>query len=216
MKILFTTLLIIHIVAGSIGLITGTINIARKKGDKVHKNIGKFFLYGMLVNGFAGLLMSLLHPNYFLFIIAVFSIYLVGTGQRSLSLKRLHEDQKPKAIDWLLTLTMLVFAFAFVGFGAYLLVNGEALGTVLIAFGMISFLMVKKDIKNYRGQSEIKNHWLLTHIQRMIAGYIAALTAFLVVNNTILPGVVAWLLPTVVLTPLIFYWSKKYKIIRKQ
>jgi hypothetical protein len=43
----------------------------------------------------------------------------------------------------------------------------------------------------------------------MIAGYIAALTAFLVVNNTYLPSIVAWLLPTVIFTPLIFYWSKK-------
>lgn len=70
--------------------------------------------------------------------------------------------------------------------------------------------MARKDIKLYKGNNTVKNYWLLIHIQRMIGAYIAALTAFLVVNNTYLPSLAAWLLPTVILTPLIFYWSKMY------
>jgi type IV secretory pathway component VirB8 len=51
----------------------------------------------------------------------------------------------------------------------------------------------------------------------MIGAYIASITAFLVVNNTILPGVVAWLLPTAVLVPVLIKWSRKYavKIVKK-
>jgi hypothetical protein len=45
----------------------------------------------------------------------------------------------------------------------------------------------------------------------MIGAYIASITAFLVVNNTILPSLVAWLAPGVLLTPLIFYWINQYK-----
>lgn len=209
MEILFTILLVIHIIAGSLGLVVGTINIVRKKGDKLHKSIGIIFLYGMLINGFAGLLLSIIHTNYFLFIIAVFSIYLVGTGQRCLSFKQWNKNQKPKTIDWFLSLAMLIFALGFIGFGIYTITNGNDFGTVMIVFGVISLLMVLKDFKNYRGKSEIKNQWLLTHIQRMVAGYIAAITAFIVVNNTILPNVIAWLLPTIILTPLIYYWSRK-------
>ena len=215
MEMIFKVLLVIHIIAGSIGLLTGTINLIREKGTESHKKIGTLFLYGMLVNGFAGFAMSLIHTNYFLLIIAVFSIYLVGTGQRSLSLKLLTIGQKPSNIDWILSISMLVFALGFIGFGGYLIFNQNNFGIVLIVFGMISILMVLQDFKNYKGNSKYKNHWLLTHIQRMIGGYIAATTAFLVVNNTILPGVIAWLLPTVILTPLIFYWSRKYAIIKK-
>ena len=87
METTFTILLVIHIISGSIGLLTGTTNLIRKKGDKSHKKIGLFFLYGMLINGVSGLLMSLIHFNFFLFIVGVFSIYMVGTGQRYLSLK---------------------------------------------------------------------------------------------------------------------------------
>lgn len=215
LDLIFKILLVIHIISGTIGLITGTLNIARKKGDSLHKNAGKFFLYGMLINGFAGLFMSLLHNNIFLFIVAVFSIYMASTGQRYLSLKGLLKGEKAKTIDWILSSTMLAFGIGFIAFGSYVLFKGTNFGIVLLVFGGISISMVLKDFKNYKGKNSIKNFWLLVHIQRMVGSYIAASTAFLVVNNTILPGVVAWLLPTIILTPLIFKWSNKYKIVSK-
>jgi hypothetical protein len=54
---------------------------------------------------------------------------------------------------------------------------------------------------------------MLCHLQRMIGSFIAALTAFLVVNNNILPGIVAWLLPTIILVPVIILLSQKLQIL---
>ncbi len=212
MEQFFKILLIIHIIAGSIGLFTGTINIIRKKGDKPHRLVGILFFYGMIINSIAGFAMSMLHNNLFLLIIAVFSCYLTLTGQRFLFLKKLGKGQKPKNVDWIITMTMICFALFFIIYGAYMILNNSNFGIVLLVFGLISLLMAKTDIKIYRGNIKHKNYWLLIHIQRMIGGYIAALTAFLVVNNTYLPPILAWLLPTVILTPLIFYWSKKNAI----
>lgn len=209
MESAFKILLIIHIIAGSIGLFTGTINIIRKKGDNPHRLVGKFFFYGMIINAVVGFTMSILHDNLFLLIIAVFSFYLTASGQRFLSLKKLDKGQKPKIIDWMLTIMMLLFALFFIVYGIALLLNDNNFGIVLLVFGLISILMAKSDISVYRGKIKFKNYWLLLHIQRMTAGYIAALTAFLVVNNNYLPPVVAWLAPTIIVTPLIFYWSKK-------
>jgi hypothetical protein len=209
MEILFKTLLVIHVIAGSIGLFTGTMNIVRRKGDILHKKVGILFYFGMLINAVAGFVMSIMHENLFLLIIAVFSFYLTATGKRFLNLKRLNDEQKPKKIDWLLTLTMFLFSIFFILYGINLLIHLVDFGIVLLFFGLISILMVRNDLKIYSGKIKFENYWLLIHIQRMIAGYIAALTAFLVVNNTYLPSIVAWLLPTVIFTPLIFYWSKK-------
>ena len=211
MEFFFKTLLIIHIVAGSIGLIAGTINIVRKKGDKSHRLVGKFFFYGMLINAVAGFIMSILHTNFFLLIIAVFSFYMTITGHRFLALKRIHKGQKPKSMDWIITITMFLFAVFFILYGIYLRVDDNNFGIVLLVFGLISILMVRSDIKIYRGTISNENYWLLIHIQRMIGAYIAALTAFLVVNNTYLPPLLAWLAPTIILTPLIVYWSRKNK-----
>jgi uncharacterized membrane protein len=215
MEQLFKILLIIHIIAGSIGLLTGTINIIRKKGDKPHRLVGQFFFYGMLVNGFSGLLMSFIHWEPFLLIVAIFSIYMVGTGQRFLDLKKLDKGQKPKPIDWILTITMILFALFFIFFGFSMLIHRINFGIVLLVFGTISILMAIKDISIYRSNIKEKNYWLLIHIQRMIGSYIAALTAFIVVNNNFSPGIVGWLLPTVIFTPLIFKWSRQYKIVSK-
>ena len=212
MESIFTILLLIHIASGSIGLITGTINLIRKKGDKPHKKFGVFFLSGMLINGVSGLLMSLIHFNFFLFIVGIFSIYMVSTGQRYLSLKTISPIQKALKIDWILSAGMFLFGVGFIIYGVLLLLSSNNFGIVLLVFGFISISMVYQDFKNYQGRNSNKNFWLLVHIQRMMGSYIAAMTAFIVVNNTILPGIVAWLLPTVIVTPLIFKWSRKYKI----
>lgn len=217
MEIVFKILLVIHIIAGSVGLFTGTINIVRPKGDKPHRLVGRYFFIGMLVNAVAGFLMALMHPNVFLLIIAVFSFYMTATGQRFLSLKRIDKGQSPTKIDWILTLMMILFALGFILYGFYLLAIDSNFGIVLLVFGSISMLMAKKDISVYKGNITTRNYWLLLHIQRMTGAYIAALTAFLVVNNTYLPSLVAWLAPTVIFTPLIFYWSKKnaLKIVKR-
>src|SRR6267142_6464183 len=105
----FKLFLILHIMGGSVGLIAGTINMIRKKGDKKHKIIGKFFLHGMLTAGIAALILSVLHPNYFLFIVGVFTIYMVATGQRYLFHRGVLVNQKQIGLDWLLTILMLLF-----------------------------------------------------------------------------------------------------------
>lgn len=216
MDILFKTFLFLHILSGSIGLITGTINIIRKKGDRRHKLTGKIFAYSMLITGVSALVLSVLHTNYFLFIVGVFTIYLVGTGYRYIYLKMSGSDLNPNFIDRALTFGMLIAGIAFIVYGIYILISGNNFGIVLMVFGIIGSGFVKTDIQNYKGKSIIKNYRLLAHLQRMTGGYIAAATAFLVVNAKYspveLPPILFWLLPTIILTPLIIKWSRKYSI----
>jgi hypothetical protein len=214
MEILFKILLIIHIAGGTIGLLAGTFNMVTKKGTQRHQQVGRLFFYGLLTASIVALPMSFLHSNYFLLIVGVFTGYLLLTGKRYLTKKSTADVTNA---DWLLCGVMLLFAAAFITWGIYLLVYGNNFGTVLLTFGGISILLVWQDYKNFKGRSNIKNYWLTNHIQRMIGAYIASITAFLVVNNTILPGVVAWLLPTAVLVPVLIKWSRKYavKIVKK-
>jgi uncharacterized membrane protein len=43
---IFRFILALHILGGSIGLISGTIVLILKKGDKIHKKIGSIFFWG--------------------------------------------------------------------------------------------------------------------------------------------------------------------------
>ena len=69
--------------------------------------------------------------------------------------------------------------------------------------------MVRTDLKLYKGVTKYKNFWLLIHLQRMIGAYIASVTAFIVTNDNYNLGIIGWLLPTAILVPLIFKWSKQ-------
>ena len=163
----------------------------------------------MLIAALVSFPLSYLHPNYFLFIVGVFTSYMLLTGKRYLNKKRITDVKK---IDWALTITMLLFGIAFIVFGIYKLTVSNTFGIVFLVFGSISIFFVWQDNGNFRGNSRYQNYWLTTHIQRMIGSYIATVTAFLVVNNKILPDTVAWLLPTFLLVPLIIKWMIKYNI----
>lgn len=206
---LFNVLLIIHITSGGLSLILGLYQLIARKGDQRHKRIGRVYFYSMLTAAFVALPMSYLHPNYFLFIVGVFTSYMLLTGVRYLKKKSILDVD---AIDWVLTFTMGIMGMAFIGSGLYSIVKSNFFGIVLCVFGAIGLLFVYQDYINFKGQSRVKNFWLTTHIQRMTGSYIASVTAFLVVNNTMLPGIIAWLLPTILLVPLIIKWSRQREI----
>lgn len=102
-----------HIVAGSIAIITGTLNMIRKKGNTAHKKVGNIFVGCMMITGFSALFMAVIKPNPFLFGIGIFTIYLVGTAKRYLQTG----TEKPKLMDWIYTLGMFIFSISFSAWG---------------------------------------------------------------------------------------------------
>lgn len=206
---LFNTLLVFHIAGGSIGLLTGSIVMMLKKGDKNHVRLGNIYFYSLLLSAIVSFPMSFLHSNWFLFIVGVFTSYMLLTGKSYLDKRT---SAEVKVTDWILAGTMLLFGLGFLGIGLLNLFKGVYFGIVLIVFGAISLSFVLQDWANFTGRARVKNFWLTTHLQRMIGSYIASATAFIVVNNHVIPGVIAWLLPTIVLTPLIGIWTKKYMV----
>ena len=210
----YSLFLALHIFFGSIGLFSGSLNLFLKKGGKRHRRVGRIFVFSMIATSIFALILSILKFNFFLLIIGIFTIYLVGTGQRYLFLKKLNQDEKPKLIDWILTGGMGVVGIVFMGWGIFLLFNEKSMGWAPLLFGLIGLLSVRKDIENYSGKSKKRQYWLRAHIARIVGAYIASMTAFLVVNQSFFPNfipeVIYWILPTFVLTPLIVYWIRKF------
>jgi uncharacterized membrane protein len=206
MEVLFRILLIIHIASGSIALLSGTWVLVRAKGDQNHRRNGKRFHLAMLINGFSALIMSVIHPNYLLFVIGIFSLYLAESGRRMIAQGKLSGTLMTKIISGIMMLTALIF----VGDGMYKWVSGNNFGIVLIVFGTIALFLVRQDIRIFSLSNPEYRQRVNAHIGKMTGSFISASTAFLVVNNTILPGVIAWLLPTFLLVPMIIYWTRKY------
>ncbi len=208
---LFSSLLYLHIAAGTTSLLMGLVVLFLRKSDRRHKLLGNIYFFSLLIASIVAIPMSYLHANAFLFIVSIFTIYMLLTGRRYIRKKSAADVT---VVDWSLSTVMAIFGVAFIGFGCFHLLRSNTFGTVWVVFGLIGCLFVYQDWVNYRGKSGTKNFYLTTHLQRFIGSYIATVTAFLVVNNTWLPGTIAWLLPTVLLVPLIVWWSRKYRVAR--
>lgn len=207
---IFNILLGIHIATGTLSLFVGGYIMFARKGDNRHKKIGNNYYYSMLINACTAIPMSYLHPNLFLFLIGIWTLYMLITGKRYLKLKSMNDVSE---IDWIITIISAITAMVFLFLGFKFLSGSNSFGYVVISFASLMSLMAIQDFLNYKGKSKVKNFFITTHIQRMVGSYIATTTAFLVVNNTVLPSILAWLLPTIVLTPFIVVWSRKWRTI---
>ena len=211
----FTIFITLHAVSGSIALVAGTISIIAPKGRTWHKKSGIVFFYTMMLAGISGIIASVIpgHYNPFLFVIGIFSSYLVLSGYSALRFKK---AQINKDILWdkILATLMLTVALGMITYGTLLMVKGSVMGSVLIIFGIIGGLSAFSDFKAFRDLKALRKNYLRMHIGKISGGYIAAFTAFLVTNN-VLPGVIGWLLPSVLGGIFIVYWLKKTRIKKK-
>lgn len=201
-------LLILHIFCGSVALATGMCILWRKKGDLVHKKYGNLFVYSMAFSACLALILSFIRPQWLLTIIAIFTLYLIYSGKRCI---RWSNIERPSEVDWLTGVcgALISFALTLIGLNT-LVVNKHLLGAVILIFAGICFLLTWQQLIMLRYFSKTKSNYLPMHIQRMVGSYIAASTAFLVVNNQLLPGWIAWILPTLILVPWIVRWSREY------
>jgi uncharacterized membrane protein len=202
MDALFITFLVIHIVSGGIALLVGTYIMAAAKGTKQHVLTGKVFTVGMYVCALAGFVMSVLHSSTFLLCISVFTLFMLSTGLQAMAMVK----RKIQKSVYLLVpaFVMSIFSIGLVVFGIL-----NQFNVIVLVFGLGSLVMCVQDLRTYFDKTKLANPYYLLHIQRMSGAYIAAFTAFLVVNNTFLPGVIAWLAPSVVGGILISIWSRK-------
>jgi hypothetical protein len=124
-------------------------------------------------------------------------------------LKNMLQGKKPKIIDYVLTVLMLIVSITFLYLGILNITQGNNFGFVLCLFGAISLRLCYIDYKMYNQKINDKLFWLKNHIGRMTGAYIAAFTAFLVVNNTFFNPILVWSLPGVIGTIFISRTIKK-------
>ena len=165
MEVLVNNILYIHILVGTVSLITGLIAILSKKGRKWHKQSGKVYFFGMTGVFITGIIIAGYRFNMFLFLIAFLSYYSVFAGVRILKLKNLHKLQEPKWFDWLAGILNAVSNVFFIGLGIfYCIKNGFFSGGTLlsIGFGIGGLLISYTNIKPFVFRPKKAHHWYLS------------------------------------------------------
>jgi len=212
---LIDQLLIIHIAAGFISLVTGLISILSLKGGKIHKKSGKIYFYSMTIVFVTAIIIASYRFNRFLFLIAFLSYYSVFAGVRKLSLKKLHKNQKPKWYDWTAGIINGIANIFFIGLGIYYSIkNGFFSGAALLSvgFGIGGLLISYLNLKRFIIKPNKSYHWYLSHIGNMFGGYIATSTAFLstlISKYEIMNPFLGFALPSIIGVPVLIYWMNK-------
>ena len=204
--------LIIHIAGGTAALVSGLFSMLSQKGGKVHRLAGKIYFWGMTAVFVGAVVVALAHRNDFLLMVGFFSYYMTVRGYRILSLKKLDKGQKFAPLDFIIITVSAVFIFTLLVWGVWAWMHGSGMGIVALVFGLIGLTFLANDIKTYITPPKEKMHWWYTHIASMGGSYIAAFTAFVVVNIQ-LPQYqwVLWVLPSAIGGYLIGRTIKKYK-----
>ncbi len=197
-------LIYLHASFGGIALLAGAVALSAKKGRRVHKKAGKLFFVTMLISAAMALVIATMpgHHSPFLFSIGVFSSYFLVSGFRSLNFrKKEFSVQTDRWIAWLILITgisMMLYPIVFLG----------KVNIVLLVFGAFGVAFGARDLRLLRDLPKLRKSWLKLHLGKMTGGYIAAVTAFFVVNN-VLPGIWNWFVPTIVGTVFISFWIRK-------
>jgi uncharacterized membrane protein len=171
-------MVIVHIVAGSLALIAGTIALFSRKGAIRHRRSGMVFALAMLVMTSTGAVLAALRWERISILAGVLTFYLVCTGV--LAVRRTVEESRGT-----LTVFMLVaFAVAIAGyaFGFYVRANPKTAGwaPMFFVFASVALIAALLDARLLRAGTLQGAHRLTRHLWRMgLALMIANLSFFL-------------------------------------
>jgi hypothetical protein len=207
-------LLPIHVIAGMLVFITATIAILSKSFNvphRVHVVSGIAYCIGMLIMVATGMPLAWLRTDGFTFSIGIFSLYFVLMGWRY----ALNRKGDPSRVDGAILGVGVVGMVALYAQGVVWALQGGMQMILPFVFGTIALLSVREDYLRLRQGSVKGKARISAHLGRMLPATIAIVTAFTVQNVTGELGIVAWLAPTVVITPLIGWWEKQLQKGRK-
>ncbi|KPQ06782.1 MAG: putative membrane protein (DUF2306) [Rhodobacteraceae bacterium HLUCCA12] len=199
-------LLFLHILAGVAALAAAGVAIASTKGGRMHRRSGNAYALAMLITGTTALVLAIIHPDAFLFAVGLFSLFLVFTGWRAAMVR----DGRPRWPDHAAGAVMALAGLGMLGWGLVGILGGATSQAVIVlAFGSIGLTMALADWRDWTRAPITGKARIARHLGRMLGGTIATITAAGVVNLGFLPDLLVWLGPTVLITPVIVWWTAR-------
>ena len=227
METLAKSLLNIHILAGSISLFLFWIPAFSRKGGKTHNLAGHYYVVCMWLVVVTAMILSvinLVEEDYFM---AGFLGYLSILTSAPLWYARAILKNKKRisntyyytfrALYWVIFL----FALSLIVWSVVLEVQGPAV--LMLIFGILGLTSFGNAAANYQ-QLTRRSNWIVTHLRGMFTTGIAAYTAFFAFGGRRFLGdiltdhwmVIPWVLPTIIGTLAIRYFTRKYTVARTQ
>lgn len=216
MEVLSKLLLFTHIAAGAVTLLSGPVAIFYNfKDRRKHRVAGKVFFYAMLVVCFSSIAGFIKRPDQFFyqFLLGIAVLVLAGIA-RGVRAAMLMKGGKVIRFDFVYSVLLGLFGVLMIG-QAGRLVAQQAMIAMPILFGVFGLSAVLDSVRNVRIFSNPArmraNDWMRLHLNSMLSAFIASSTAFTVNAAHFLPWYWQWFGPTLLLVPIIIYFSRKVK-----
>jgi uncharacterized membrane protein len=199
----------LHIAAGIVAIIAGFIALYSAKGAPVHRRVGLFFVYALIVNAAAGTVLALVKVNLGNMLGGSMSLYMVTTAL-------LTTRRRVARLDLGLMLLGLAVVGASYTFG--FLAMRSATGTLdkypaqlYFMFGSIALLSVAGDVRMIVVRGLSGRHRLVRHLWRMCAAMFIASQSFFLGQAKLLPAefriIPLLAIPVVIVLALGVYWA---------
>lgn len=204
---LLLTIRVVHIFSGALALISGLLALGFSPKVKRHRPMGKVFFYAMTSVFFTAVFLAVKKHIDFLFCIAILSYFSTLFGIRSLKFMK---GNNPRWFDWALLCALAIAGFFLIGKGAFGWHEIGSMELILsLVFGSGMLLYAFTSALNLTRIPVGNTRWLNSHQANMGAALIATITAFSTTALSFLPGLVAWLGPTLILSPMLAYYINR-------
>ena len=202
-------LLILHILGGSIGLLSGTFAIAVRKGGRLHRASGNVFTIAMLTLASSGFCLAILKSQTGNIIGSVLTFYMISTAW----LAGRRRDTGP--LDWGALLVGIGGATAMLTLAIHSVLNpagADPNAPAAMAFFMAAILLlaVSGDIRMLLRGPYSNRQRITRHLWRMLFGLFIATGSFFLGQQQVFP---AFLRGSILLTvlavlpfPVMIYW----------
>jgi uncharacterized membrane protein len=199
-----------HIASGVVAFASAAVAVAFAKGSRHHRLAGWVFLTAMAGTTTSAILLTIVRPNQFLMLVAIFSAYLAFTGFAAW-----RSDLSPqwRAVEGAASVVMLILSLVMLGWGLAGIETGNRNAPMLLAFAGIGAGFAYGNVRRIRRPPEHRigrAERLIRHISGMGGACIAVVSAISVVNLPMLPDWIRWLWPTVVGVPVIVWAIRRY------
>ena len=215
-------LLYLHISAGFISLVLFWIPMFAKKGGGLHNRVGIVYVNAMWIVVITAFILSLQNLFQGEYVIAGFLGFLsVLTSAPLWYAKAILKNKKELSPQYFLifrSLHGIIFLSGLLLITWSLILRVQGPAVLMLIFGILGVANYRRVFVTLPELKDAKS-WLVTHLNGMISSGIAAYTAFFAFGSRQFMGellsgyltVVPWVLPTILGTIAIRYYTKKYQ-----
>jgi uncharacterized membrane protein len=208
----------LHIIAGSVALVSGYLALYAPKGGPVHRKGGTVFVYAMLAMTSVGMTLAVFRPAAPEINVpaALLTSYLVVTA-----LTAVHPPARgARALLWGGMLIVAVVAIYNLNFGIDRIINaGKGIPPFpFLMFGVVGLLGAVGDWRVIRGRALTGASRIARHLWRMTFALLIAALSFFIGQAKVIPKPIriSWLLamPVLAVALTLFYWLWRVSIRR--